>query len=287
MWKSYQKLSELPLSPEQAEQMLLAAVHEVRRTVVGRKLISLFGPLGAGVESVPLETIKEDDPAEIDLEGRPDNKPIRTHERETYIRVPIIYKDFMLHWRDVQWSLDMKAPLDFTNAVRAAHQVGDAEDRLIFNGDKDLELHGLLNYPGILSVKRSDWKTEGAPAKDVYAAISKLLQADHHFPYALVTSVDMYEALLKQVKESPALELEQLSRLFADGIMWSPQIPAGTAAVISTGLQNFDIAVAEDLQIAYLGPADMNYRFRVYESLVLRVKRPTAICIIQAKSNNA
>ncbi len=283
MWKSYQKLSELPLTMEQSNQMLQAAVHEVRRTVVARKLISLFGPLGAGVESVPLETIKEDQPAEIDLEGRPDNKPITTHEKETYIRVPLIYKDFLLHWRDVKWSQDIGAPLDATNAVRAAHQVGDAEDRLIFNGNQTLGMKGLLNYPGSLSVKRSDWKTAGAPAKDVYASISKLLEADHHFPYALVTSVDMYEALLKPVKESPALELEQLGKLFADGIMWSPQIPEGTAAVISTGVQNFDIAVAEDLQIAYLGPVDMNYRFRVYESMALRVKRPTAICVIRGE----
>lgn len=281
MWKSHQRLTDLPLSPEQAEQMLQAAVSEVRRTVVGRRLIALFGPLGAGVESVPLETIREDEPAEIDLEGKPDPKPIGTHEKETYIRVPIIYKDFYLHWRDVKWSQDMKAPLDVTNAMRAAHQVGDAEDKLVFNGYAELGMHGLLNYPGSSGVKRSDWKTAGAPVKDVYAAISKLLEADHHFPYALVTSVDMYEALLKPVKESPALELEQLGRLFEDGIMWSPQIPTGTAAVISTGAQNFDIAVAEDLQIAYLGPSDMNYRFRVYESLALRVKRPTAICVIK------
>jgi uncharacterized linocin/CFP29 family protein len=283
VWKSYQKLTELPLTQEQADQMLQSAVHEVRRTVVGRKLIGLFGPLGAGVESVPLETIKEDDEAEIDLEGKPDPKPIRTHEQETYVRVPIVYKDFLLHWRDVQWSQSMKAPLDSSNAVRAAHKVGDAEDALIFNGNKELKLHGLLNHPGAQHVKRSDWKVAGSPATDVYAAISKLLKADHHFPYALVTSVDLYEALLKQVKESPALELEQLGKLFEDGIMWSPQIPAGTAAVISTGLQNFDIAVAEDLQIAYLGPSDMNYRFRVYESLVLRVKRPTAICVIKGE----
>lgn len=281
MFKSYQKLTELPLSEQQADEMLRLSVREVRRTVIGRRLISLFGPLGAGVESVPLETIPEDDPAEIDLEGKPDPKPITTHEQETYIRVPLIYKDFLLHWRDVQWSMEMKAPLDLTNAVRAAHQVGDAEDNLVFNGDQDLHLQGLLNYPGTLSVERNDWKNAGAPTKDVYAAIGKLLQAKHHFPYALVTSVDMYEALIKPVKESPALELEQLGKLFEDGIMWSPQIPAGTAAVISTGVQNFDIAVAEDLNIAYLGPSDMNYRFRVYESLALRVKRPSAICVIR------
>jgi len=260
--------------------MLQAAVQEVRRTVVGRRLVALFGPLGAGVESVPLETIKKDSSAEIDLEGKPDTHPIGTHEKETYIRVPILYKDFLLHWRDVKWSQDMNAPLDMTNAIRAAHKVGDAEDGLIFNGNKELGIHGLLNYPGSLKVKGGDWKVPNEPVKDVYAAIAKLLEADHHFPYALVTSLDMYEALLKPVKESPALELEQVGKICEDGVMWSPQIPAGTAALVSTGAQNFDIAVAEDLQIAYLGPTDMNYRFRVYESLVLRVKRPSAVCVI-------
>lgn len=286
MWKTYQKLSELPVAPEQADQMLSAAVQEVRRTVVARKLIALFGPLGAGVESVPLETIRKDEPAEIDLEGKPDPRPIGTHEKETYIRVPLVYKDFCLHWRDVKWSQDMKAPLDITNAVRAAHQVGDAEDSLIFNGNQKLGLHGLLNYPGSLHVDGGDWRKPGAPVKDVYSALSKLLDANHHFPYALVTSVDLYESLLKPVKESPALELEQVGKVCEDGVFWSPQIPEGTAAVISTGPQNFDIAVAEDLQIAYLGPSDMNYRFRVYESLVLRVKRPTAVCVIKVRASS-
>lgn len=284
MWKTHQKLTELPVSPEQAERMLQEAVREVRRTVVARRMISLFGPIGPGVESVPLETIPKDEKAQIHLEGRPDPKPITTHAQETYIRVPIIYKDFLLHWRDVCWSQDMKAPLDVTNAIRAAHQVGHAEDALLFNGCEELGITGLLNSPGCLTVDSGDWKQDRASVRDVYSAISKLLEANHHFPYALVTSMDQYENLLKPVKESPVLELEQISKLCDDGVFWSPQIPAGTAALISTGSQNFDIAVAEDLQIAYLGPADMNYRFRVYESLVLRVKRPTAICVIRSAS---
>lgn len=283
MWKMHQKLADLPLTNEQASDMIQAAAQEVRRTVVGRRLIALFGPLGAGVECVPLETIKDDEPAEVDLEGRPDTNPIGTHEKETYVRVPLLYKDFWLHWRDVKWSQDMHAPIDITNAVRAAHQVGDAEDDLIFNGSKGLGIDGLLNYPGSQKIQGGDWKVPNEPVKDVYAAIGKLIAAQHHFPYALVCSLDMYEALLKPVKESPALELDQLSKLCMDGIHWSPMIEKGTAAVVSTGAQNFDIAVAEDLQIAYLGPSDMNYRFRVYESLVLRVKRPTAVCVIKSK----
>ncbi|MFN8657406.1 MAG: family 1 encapsulin nanocompartment shell protein [Candidatus Obscuribacterales bacterium] len=86
----------------------------------------------------------------------------------------------------------MQAPLDSTNAERDANRMGDAEDALIFNGHKELQLHGLLNHHGALTVNRSDWRIEGTPAKYIHAAISKLLRADHHFPYALVASVDMY-----------------------------------------------------------------------------------------------
>ena len=246
--------------------------------------MSLFGPLGAGVESVPLETIPDDDAAEIHLEGEPDPHPIRTHDEETYIRVPLIYKDFLLHWRDVKWSKDMRAPLDISNAIRAAHQVGDAEDHLLFNGSQKLKITGLLNNKDSHRVDGGDWSKEGSAVKSVYAAMDKLLSSNHHFPYALITSVDMYRTLLKPVRESPVMELEQVSKVCTDGVLWSPQVPQGTAIVVSTGAQNFDIAVAEDLQIAYLGPRDMNYAFRVYESLVPRIKRPSAVCIIESKS---
>ena len=49
VFKSHQKLADLPLTEEQAQQMLSAAVKEVRRTVMARRLMPLFGPLGAGV----------------------------------------------------------------------------------------------------------------------------------------------------------------------------------------------------------------------------------------------
>ena len=245
--------------------------------------MALFGPLGAGVETVSIERHSQDSPAEVDLEGKPDPNPIGAHEEEEYVRIPIIYKDFILHWRDVKYSQETSSPLDNTHAIRSAHQVGDAEDALLFNGSDELKIYGLLNFPGSLSVSGGDWSKPGDSVSDVYAAIRQLLSKNHHFPYVLVMSVDMYEALLKPVRESPVLELEQISKMCVDGVYWSAQIPSGTAALLCSGSQNFDIAVAEDLRIAYLGPSDMNYRFRVYESLVLRVKRPTAICVIKSK----
>lgn len=284
VFKTHQKLTEVPLTDEQTQLMLSAAVKEVRRTVMARRLMSLFGPLGAGVESVSMETIsQEDTAAEVHLEGMPDPHPITMHAQEEYVRIPIIYKDFLLHWRDVKFANDMGSPLDVSNAVRAAHQVGHAEDHLLFNGNKELGIVGLLSSKDSHSLVSEDWSKDGACVKAVYAAMDKLLGSNHHFPYALVVSLDMYRMLLKPVQDRPVLELEQVTKVLSDGVFWSPQVPEGTAALVSTGSQNFDIAVAEDLQIAYLGPREMNYHFRVYQSLVPRIKRPTAVCIIKQK----
>ncbi|MBI3927069.1 MAG: encapsulin, partial [Armatimonadetes bacterium] len=252
MWSAHQKLTELPLMADQAAGVLQAAVQEVRRTVVARRLIALFGPLGAGVESVPLETIRKDEAAEIDLEGSPDPHPIGAHEKQEYVRVPLIYKDFILHWRDVKGSQDMGTPLDGTNAMRAAHQVGHAEDKLLFNGSSELGVYGLLNWPGSLQVQADDWKNPGVPVKNVYGAIRRLLDADHHFPYALVTSVDLYETLLKNVTESPVLELEQVNKLCEDGVFWSPQIPASPFIGDIHGDRNaleWALAVTQDVDL--------------------------------------
>lgn len=120
------------------------------------------------------------------------------------------------------------------------------------------------------------------PLQDTFNAIEILMKEYHHFPDAMGMSLDMYESLLKSVKDSPVLELEQISQICTDGLFLSPMVPTGTAVVVSTGAQNFDIAVAENVSIAYLGPSDdMNYKFRVYESPVLPVKRPKAICVIR------
>ena len=44
--------------------------------------------------------------------------------------------------------------------------------------------------------------------------------------------------------------------------------------------QNFDLAIAQDLITAYMGNEGLDHLFRVMESLVLRIKRPGAICVL-------
>lgn len=279
--KAHQKLVEIPLSPDQFKRIEEETIREARRTLVGRRFINVFGPLGAGVESISFDSYAKDDVAEIHLEGQTDPSPIGAHTAEEYRRIPIIYKDFLMHWRDVKWSQDTGSPVDAGNAVLATHFVAHREDDLIFNGNERLGITGLCNAPGANTMKAGNWKKAGVAFPDVVAALDLLQKSNFHPPYAITLSVDAHNALIKSDSSAPVLEIDQISRLCTDGVFLTHVMPARTAVVVSTGDQNFDIAVAEDLSIAYLGPREMNYAFRVYESLVLRVKRPKAICVLK------
>lgn len=280
--ETYQLNSEFPLTPAQFQRMQQEVIREAQRTLIGRRIFQVYGPLGAGIESISYETFDKDEMAEIDLLGKKDARAIEVHPTEVYRRVPILYKDFLMHWRDVKLSKDLSSPLDVTHAVRAAHFVADREDDLIFNGHKKLEIEGLLTVPGRSKIKKGSWEKIGNAFADIVRATEALLKQNHHRPYALALSPKLYADLLR-AKESgyPVLEMDQVMKLCTDGVFQSPSIPENTAVVVSTGDQNFDIAVTEDLSVAYLGPESMNYHFRIYESLVLRIKRATAICTLE------
>lgn len=276
----YQKHQEFPLTDDQWNRIQKEIMKEASRLLVSRRFIDIYGPLGAGLESISYETFDKDELAEIDLEGGKDSRAIGS-KNEVYRRVPIIYKDFVLHWRDVEHSHTMNFPLDVSRAIRAAHFVADREDEFILCGEEKLGIEGLMNAKGRNTESLSDWSKFGVPFKDVLRATERLLKLNHHRPYALVLSPHLYSQLLKMKDNSPFLELDQLSKLCTDGVFQSPSLQDEQGLVVSTGPQNIDIAVAEDWNVSFLGSESMNYIFRIYESLVLRIKRPTAICILE------
>ncbi|MEZ6189295.1 MAG: family 1 encapsulin nanocompartment shell protein [Planctomycetota bacterium] len=269
-----------PLSPEQFAHVQAEIVREARRTLVARRFIGIFGPLGAGIESVSLEHYGPDKNAELDLIGREDPDPI-VPLTETYVRIPILFKDFVIHWRDVELSRKLGAPLDASRAIRAAHFVADREDELIFQGDQQRQISGLLNAEGRNTIQRGDWSQYGQAYNDVVNATELLLEHNHHRPFALAVSARDYARLVRQREGQFAPELDAILRLCDDGVYTSPSIPDGKSVLVSTGDQNFDIALSEDLSVTFLGERDQDYPFRVYECLVLRIKRPKAICTIE------
>ena len=82
-------MADSPLSPEQLEFLQQEIVKEARRTLVGRRMIGIYGPLGAGIETVSVEQYGPDEDAEIDFHGRTDPKPVLGAD-EIFLRVPIL-----------------------------------------------------------------------------------------------------------------------------------------------------------------------------------------------------
>jgi uncharacterized linocin/CFP29 family protein len=273
-------MSSLPLNEQQLQFLRAEMIREARRTLIGRRFLDLYGPLTSGIESVNLEEYGPDKDAEIEFVGDEDPSPI-IPTKERFLRVPIIFKDFILHWRDVALSRKLGSPLDPSRAIRAAHFVADREDQLIFNGDERLGLPGLLNANGRSVVKRCDWSQFGNAYQDVVRATDKLLQDNHHRPFALAINAHDYAGLVKQREGQFAPEIDAINRLCDDGVYNSPAIPKGKAVLLSTGNQNVDLAITEDLNLTYLGEKNQDYPFRVYECIVLRIKRAKAICTIE------
>jgi len=110
-----------PLTPEQLQFLQQEVVREATRTLAARRFRGIYGPLGAGIESVALEEYGPDRDAEIELEGKHDPDPI-VAVREKYVRIPILYKDFIVHWRDVELSRKLGQRGFTADAVRITHQ---------------------------------------------------------------------------------------------------------------------------------------------------------------------
>jgi uncharacterized linocin/CFP29 family protein len=68
--------------------------------------------------------------------------------------------------------------------------------------------------------------------------------------------------------------------LMTAGVFQTPVLKPNEAVIIAAGPQNADLAVGIDLAAAYVDQVDMDHRFRLLETIVLRVKRAQAICTI-------
>jgi uncharacterized linocin/CFP29 family protein len=273
----------LPLSEGRWQELNLAVVEVARRRLVGRRFLDLYGPLGAGVQSVHNDVYTGAERAAIGVLGEEPIQPVRTAGRQM-LTIPILYKDFSLYWRDIQTAEQFGMPLDWSAAAGASSYVADREDDMIFNGVKELGYPGLLNAPGRKVMPLSNWDTVGTAMTVVSQAIERLVESGFYGPYCLVTSPRLYAKLARIVENTGISELGHIRELCTDGVFRSSVLPLQAAVLLSTGPQNFDLAVAQDFRVAYLGAERMNHPFRVFECAVLRIKRAQAICTLEPQA---
>src|SRR5918912_2755786 len=162
-----------PLTDSEWEQLDSVAEDTARRALVGRRIVPVLGPLGAGVEVVPDYVFRDADKGGLDLLGEREVGTLRASEQR-FLPIPLLYKDFRLHWRDLEASQQGCMPFDTGPATAAATVVARTEDNLIFNGDDRLGYQGLLNVAGRGVITIRDWNELGNAFRDVVTATQYL-----------------------------------------------------------------------------------------------------------------
>ena len=274
-----------PLGPDEWAALDQTVVRTAQSVLVARRFINLVGPFGPGIEALPNDFLGGGGRGVVDLLGNEEGESLRI-ERRRFLALPLLYKDFWVHWRDLEASRQLGVPLDVGKAAAAAAATAQAEDRLVFDGEPALDLPGLRTIEGRQSLPMSDWGSMGRAFGDVVEGVRVLTQAGFTGPYALAVSPRLYADLNRIFDDSGVLELEQVEKLARRGVYPTAVLPEPSALLVDSGGQNLDLAVGLDLSTAYLESSNMNHLFRVVESLVLRIRRPGAVCTFESAASS-
>ncbi|WP_026476109.1 family 1 encapsulin nanocompartment shell protein [Alkaliphilus transvaalensis] len=265
-----------PFSEEQWGKIDELVVKVATQQLVGRRILPVYGPLGAGIQSINLDTVSYKEEGEMDLFGDSDTCEISADKRR-FVAIPMIYKDLSISWRDVETSKRLRTPLDLSTVAAAAAACSKKEDYLIFNGSNKFGYPGLLTVEGRQVVDKSDWREDENPFNDVAKGIEKLIEEGVYGPYGLVTSPDLYVQMQRLQESTGLLEFTRVKELVDGNVFQSPVLPENTAVLVAIGPQNMDLVIGQDMITGYIGPEQLNHKMRVLETLVLRIKRPEAI----------
>jgi len=267
----YLMRDDAPLSESEWQKLDKTVVTVASQILVGRRVINLAGPFGIGTQMVPLDEIEPGAACTHDVEECED-EPISVNKR-MFIDLPLIHKDFMLRWRDIEVARHSGHGLEMGPAAAAAASVAQTED-------KSVVFKGLIAAAGHQQIGAGDWTEPAAALNDITAAREKLAQSGVIAPYALVLGTRLFAALQRPYSNSGRLTIEIVERIADGGVYQSAALGAQQGVLVAQGAQYLDLAVAQDITTAYLGPEGMDHRFRVLESLALRVKQPSAICVL-------
>jgi uncharacterized linocin/CFP29 family protein len=264
----YLMRDDAPFSAEQWAAIDDLVVRVARQLLVGRRFIEITGPLGIGVPTVPLLTIGEGDPIEA--------------TEQKHLGFLLLHQDFRLGWRDIETSHKLGLPMELGPAAAASAAVARLEDELVFRGHAEHGYEGLLNAQGRNTVDLADWGEPGSAFENIVAATEALVGDGFYGPFAVILSPARYAQTQRIARGMGRLESKLIKGVAEGGFFRTPALAADQGLVVALGAHNLDLVVAQDLVTAYLGPENMDHTFRLLESLVLRIKRPGAICTLEA-----
>lgn len=262
-----------PLPEELWEQIDSTVVNTVRSTLVARRFLHIFGPLGVGTQSIQV------DDAELVDENFDDGMITVTGRK--FVEIPILYDDFTLLARDLESSKQYGYPIDMTKAAYSAEACARKEDRFIFFGNKARGYEGLFTAAGSNTIQRSDWSTGENAFTDIVKALELFNTKGIFGTYVLLVSPDLYAQLQRIQPGTGLLELERIRGMLNNHVYQSSLLGTGKAAFMCTDARYMDLVIGQDIATAYLEQKDLNHSFRILESILLRIKHRQAITIIE------
>lgn len=269
-----------PLSDQDWGKLDEAVVTAARNILVGRRMMSILGPLGAGTMTVPHSIFAGRPQSGMDMTGASEEFVVEAQSR-TSVNLPVLYQDFKLNWRDVETDRQLGFPFDTSTAATAATLLAVQEDNLIFNGSETLGLDGLLTAKNRQTVALGNWDEPGMALSDTVQAVGALNAAGHPGPFAMSVSPKLYGRMVRAFANTGMLELDQVKALLRGPVFPSSAITGNKGVVLATGSQNVQLAVGQDMVVGYLGPTAMNHLFRVMETVTVVIRRGDAICTIE------
>lgn len=261
-----------PFSSEFWAQIDDAAIGTLKKFLIGRRFLNLFGPLGAGVSTVFVDGVEKAETLEDGI-GRISGR--------RQVELPLFYENFTLNWRDIEEAQKNGYPIDLTVVKEAAKKAAKREDQMILFGNKVLNTQGLMNADGAFHVKKSDWKKGENAFTDVAQGISHLFSADCRGRKALIVSPDLYLDLQRLQQSAGILESERIEKLIGGHIYVFGDFGTNQAVLVCAEPEYMDLAVGADYSVGYLELKDFNHSFRMMETAALRIKNADAIVVFE------
>jgi len=259
-----------PIPAELWEIIDDAVVSTARKILTGRRFINIYGPLGAGIQSINVDNLAE-------LEESEGN--ISVIKGRTYQHIPLIIQDFSLLWRDLEMSGQMGLPVDLSPVFHAATQCALKEDELIFLGNEEFGYKGLLTEGGTVKLPISDWSEGENPYKDISAGLASFIVNGIAGRKALVVSPGLFVQLQRIQPGTGTTEYDRISRLLDGNIYSTPVLEGNKAVLVCSEPQNMDLVIGQDMITSYLETKNLNHYFRIMETILLRIKNKQAVIV--------
>lgn len=265
------------LSAAQWQSIDRAVVQAAKNVLVGRKFLQLYGPLGAGAQSINVDELTPAAKGSVDFFGE-EEEAVQVTGR-SFKELPMLYKDFVLSWRDLEQAKMLGMPIDLAAVSAAANACAQKEDLMIFTGNPQAGYEGLATAEGAFKIEKSDWSKDENAFSDIVKGLQHFADKNIRGRHALAVSPDLYAQLQRLQVGTGLLESERIKALVGGSLYMTTALDCNKAVLVCSEPQNMDLVIGQDLVTGYMGSAKLNHEFRVFETTLLRIKCKDAVVI--------